>query len=93
MCYIGDTCPVQSTATTLSMPRKQVRIWTDPDLIEAWNLKHGQYASLSWLLETAIKSTLVITQTQPTLGDSVKMGIEQKLLELRSERTEPDATT
>jgi hypothetical protein len=73
--------------------RKLVRTYVDADLMQQWNERHGDYAALSWLLETAIKSVLDLTKGQPTLTQSVKDGIEKKLLEIRSERTEHHATT
>lgn len=75
------------------MARKLVRTYVDEALLAEWNSTHGDYAAISWLVETAMTEVLRLTKGQPTLTQSVKDGIEKKLLEIRSERTEHHATT
>lgn len=85
--------PPQST-TSFIMAGKQIRVWIDPGIKEEWDKRHGDYASLSWLMETAMRAVLDETKDDPTLTESVKAGIRKKLAELYPpKQAELNATT
>jgi hypothetical protein len=74
MCYVVArpmTDHIESTTR-----RVKSRVYVDSELMARWQDRHGGYASLSWLLETAMRQVLTITESEPSLGEVVEAGIK-----------------
>lgn len=63
--------------------RRVVRTYVAEDLREAWELRFGDYASLSWVLETAMRSTLELTAGDPTFAELVKQSIKDHVTRIK----------
>lgn len=72
--------------------RRVVRTYVDQDLREAWELRFGDYASLSWVLETAMRSTLELTAGNPTFAELVKQSIKAHVTHIKHLPRLPDDT-
>lgn len=61
------------------MRTTKVRASVDSDLRARWESRFG-YASLSWLMETAMRTVLDDTEAAPSLEDNVKAAIRDHIL-------------
>lgn len=75
------------------MPRKvRVRTYISPDLRDRFAAQFPGNGGLSWLLETAVRELLELTDGQPTVQQlvrrSIRAAIIRERLTLKTERTD-----
>lgn len=71
------------------MPRVQVRTYVDSTLRDEWERQFGDYASLSWLMETSMSEVLKITHDTPSLAEVVKAQIKTHVLKHQHQPNKP----
>lgn len=59
----------------MSETRQPVRTLVDPDIYQAWQLRFGGYASISWLVETGMRAMLEGAATNPDFAELVKQSM------------------
>lgn len=70
-----------------SMPSKvKVSAWVPQDLRSQWEHVFGEYGSLSWLIETAMREMLAEVSHLPTKEAIIRRAIRQFVSDLAAER-------
>lgn len=59
--------------------RTEVRTYVDRDLRQRWERKFGKYATLSWLVSTAMEEVLNATEKDPSLDEVVRSCVRQHI--------------
>lgn len=72
--------------------RKEVRTYIDVDLRQEWESRF-KYASLSWLMETAMRETLDLVKEDPTLEEQIKAAIHAHILKYQPQRANVSIAT
>lgn len=68
------------------MPKTRISAWVPADLRSQWEHVFGEYGSLSWLMETAMREMLAEVAHLPTKEAIIRSAIRQFVSDLAAER-------
>lgn len=60
--------------------------WVPADLRDQWEAVFGEYGSLSWLMETAMREMLAATSNYPSKEAIVRTAIREHVSKLATDR-------
>jgi hypothetical protein len=84
---MGTWCKLcMSTHHTDTMPKTRISAWVPEDLRSQWEHVFGEYGSLSWLMETAMREMLAEVSHLPTKEAIIRRAIRQFVSDLAAER-------